>query len=198
MLLSEGSKTRGILREQTILIAWVFKNVFQYVWCMAYFLKILTGSPRGSWVSSLLLPILISSRLEGTWACPITLGSHPDPHSPVSSCPTPKSSPRGWTCTYICVWKRRTWIWAHGQFLHLAGFNSHAEVQGRYQPPPVWRSPCTGSNPAILQLHLNFSVHKCFVSLRYRSAADQTATMEKVATKHKLRREHRCENGTSL
>lgn len=86
----------------------------------------------------------------------------------------------------------------NSQFLHLAGPNSHAEVQGRNQPPLVWRGPCTQSSPAMLLLHLSFSVHKCFFSLRYRSAADQTTRMEQAATKPKLRRGHRCENEATL
>lgn len=127
-----ASQTRGILRGWTNLITWVFKNVFQYARCMAYFLNILTSSPSASWVSSLFFPVLISSRLEGPGLplpAPSPWAPTLYPHSPVSSWPTRKSSPRGWTCMYVCIWKRSTWMWT--RFLHLAGPNSHAKVQGK-------------------------------------------------------------------
>lgn len=131
-------------------------------------------------ISSLALPVpagwALPSRVDlqqagGTWAaptCPMPLGSHTWPSL---TCELP-------TCMHVCIWKRSTWMWTQRQFLHLAGPNSHAKVQGKNQPPPVWRGPCIGSSLAILLPNLNFSVHKCFFSLRYRSAADQIRRME--------------------
>lgn len=195
MLLSEGSQTRGILRGQAILIAWVFKNVFQYVWCMAYFLNILTGSASASWVSSLLLPMM-SSRLEGTWAC-LCLPHHPGlPHWPSLTCELPER-----LNVHLCLYlKKEEDLGVNTRTVFtldsVKGYTRRG--LGEKSACLVWRGPCTGPSPAILLLHLNFSVHKCFFSLRSRSAADRAVRVEQTATKPKLRRGHRCENEATL